>query len=222
MLPRLSLIAACGLLCAAATSPAAQTAQCANLNPAIDGDADRAFQCITDLETRLAELTALVAAIDPAPEIPGGAVMAFDLSGGCPAGWSPFRAGQGRAIVGASFGAGAEPGLGRNEDGRDLIEYKYRDHGGVEDVVLAPSQMPTHAHITTPPILKRAAYVWWYPWGISDKVPKDFGHPANEENFSTMYRLDPLSGYPLSSPAGGDQPHRNMPPYLALYFCKKD
>jgi microcystin-dependent protein len=30
------------------------------------------------------------------------------------------------------------------------------------------------------------------------------------------------SGYEKMATDGGNQPHNNMPPYIALYFCKKD
>ena len=79
--------------------------------------------------------------------------------------------------------------------------------GGQETVTLEVSQMPSHEHIVGP-----------FEWG---HTINNNGHPA---------RIDVDDGPPWSGhvgrlvaeKAGGSQPHNNMPPYIALYFCKKD
>jgi len=150
--------------------------------------------------------------------VPSGAVVAFDTET-CPAGWTRFAKAHSRVIIGATEGTGF---VAEYNADNDLSLRKRGEHGGAENITLTAGQMPDHQHITTPPVVSRSIYGWWFPWGLSENVPKDFGHPVNEENFTTGFRFESLSRYPLSSPAGAGQAHNNMPPYIALYFCKKD
>ena len=133
-------------------------------------------------------------------DIPENAVVAFDDSAGCPDGWKPFLAAQSRAIIGATFGIGSEPGLGNNENDVALIERKYRDHGGEESVTLAQNHLPEHRH--------------GVPYGPSDSG-SGFHPILGQGKASTP------SNYPQTTFVGNNQPHNNMPPYIALYFCQK-
>ena len=139
-------------------------------------------------------------------ELPKNAVVAFDNSAGCPGGWEPFLAAQSRAIIGATFGTGSEPGLGNNEYGSALIERKYRDHGGAEAVILRLSQIPTHNHGL---LLTMAA-----------------GPGADLHHYDNPSARDLIASSSIRPDApnvaeGQNQPHNNMPPYIALYFCQK-
>ena len=141
-----------------------------------------------------------------AANLPKSAVMAFDDSAGCPDGWKPFLAAQSRAIIGATFGTGSEPGLGNNEYGTALVERKYRDHGGAEEVFLRLSQIPTHNHGL---LLTMAA-----------------GPGANLHHYDNPSARDLIASSSIRPDApnvaeGQNQPHNNMPPYIALYFCQK-
>ena len=48
-------------------------------------------------------------ALESIVPVPSGAVVAFDLTNGCPEGWSAFTEGQSRMIVGAMFPNGSPP-----------------------------------------------------------------------------------------------------------------
>ena len=95
--------------------------------------------------------------------------------------------------------------------GRVLVgsgaEYVYRRIGGEAEVVLEEEHMPTHRHT-----------IDTFEWGFD--VDSD-GHPR---------RIDVDNGRPrgvdvgrLTTTSVGDgAAHENMPPYIALHFCKKD
>jgi microcystin-dependent protein len=80
--------------------------------------------------------------------------------------------------------------------------------GGVETVTLLPTEMPAHTHTvstgdgTTP----SSATTQGYP-DNSPARPYEAG-PSN-----TSFAADSLQGQ------GGNQPHNNLSPYLALNFC---
>ena len=74
--------------------------------------------------------------------------------------------------------------------------------GGEEEVTLKLSQMPKHQHLL--PVSKN------HPekeWGVKADTSK--GNWTGTAHRSSDFR-------------GGSKPHNNMPPYIALYFCKKD
>ena len=124
--------------------------------------------------------------------VPSGAVAAFDLVKGCPSGWSEFKLAAGRFILGV--GAGNE-----DENGDFLTRRGISEAGGEEEVTLTKEQMPRHGH------------------GMVGELPS--------REFITGKTPDTV---PTSTPGselwleGEDQPHNNMPPYIALYFCKKN
>ncbi len=123
-----------------------------------------------------------------------GLVAAFDLEKGCPAGWSELTDARGRMILGA------------NPDGE--FRYKprpFRGLGGEEMHKLTPSEMPSHQHGENRVVIRTGPpgsgpYYWF---------------TAHDERRGLFFQIDPPQ-------AGGDQPHNNMPPYIALYFCKKE
>src|SRR4051812_47573855 len=56
--------------------------------------------------------------------VPPGAVMAFDLPAGCPAGWSAFEHAAGRAVIGTATAQQATSNA--------TVAHAYRDSGGRE------------------------------------------------------------------------------------------
>jgi len=98
------------------------------------------------------------------------------------------------------------PGQGPGLSLHDLGET-----GGSETVTLLESEIPSHSHsvmaVTTPGLLTAPAPDRGLARSQGGKayVP---GPPAN---------LVPMAGQTLA-PAGGDQPHNNMQPYLTFYF----
>jgi microcystin-dependent protein len=96
------------------------------------------------------------------------------------------------------------PGQGPATSLHDLGE-----SGGSETVALLQSEIPTHSHSVNisggPANLQAPA---------SDRV---LGRANNNVYLDNPGNLVPLAPEALA-PAGGDQPHNNMQPYLTLYF----
>jgi len=157
--------------------------------------------------------------------VPANIVVAFDDSNGCPSGWVPFGDADGRMIVGAGSSGGSIPSAETR---------KYREHGGKEEHVLNVNEIPTHSHIST--IIFEDRYVSRF------EVQPNVNSPRNAAELPTKGWSDlRMSGeggdrdYPFSlrmetdsrnntikdNEVGGSKPHNNMPPYIALYFCKK-
>lgn len=128
--------------------------------------------------------------------VPSGAVMAFDLTGGCPIGWRQYRSLSGRVIVGT--------GRSGNTDTKDdfLTERELYDRGGQETVTLNIREMPEHSH----PILR------------TDSQSGD----GNFVNWSSMGSPNNKSTGEGTALTGSGTPHENMPPFLALNYCIKD
>ena len=129
---------------------------------------------------------------------PRGAVIAFDRDDldkeNCPRGWEPFKE-SGRVIV----GVGDPP-------------YEFRNRGGVAEHKLTLDEMPAHEHPVSP-----------YDWGLqvnggeppwTRRVDVDDGPPYKHEGKSITGRL-------VATSMGEGKAHNNMPPYIALYLCKK-
>ena len=127
--------------------------------------------------------------------IPSGTVAAFDLLDRCPVGWSPFAPGQDRVIVGA----------GGRYRGPIAHEPRHKT-GGEHAVALTIEQMPIHTHETAQGI----------DWGPVTPGPKE---NPNALHFETKWESFPDA---IVAAEGGGQTHENMPPYIALYFCRKD
>src|SRR5215213_1523405 len=97
------------------------------------------------------------------------------------------------------------PGQGPGLSLHDLGET-----GGSETVTLLESEIPSHSHNV-----------------IAQPAPADTNLPANNVlarvTGATPYQ--PVGGSLVSmapealAPAGGDQPHNNLQPYLTFYFC---
>ena len=154
--------------------------------------------------------------------VPAGAVMAFDLPTGCPDGWGAFEDAGGRAVIGA--GAGMIPGT--EERDLNIQTKKYRQHGGDEKVTLTISEMPGHDH--SEGTLEATApnpFMHVTPAGtpLSGGTASSLWDPNPDHtggaNFSDGH-THAITGSTGSE--GGGVAHNNMPPYIALYFCKKD
>jgi microcystin-dependent protein len=99
------------------------------------------------------------------------------------------------------------PGQGPGLSLHDLGET-----GGSETVTLLQSEMPAHTHNVMTAVQDFA----------------DLGAPAANRALSKSgkgsgYKANPQANVTMSpqtiAPAGGDQPHNNMMPYLTLTFC---
>ena len=121
---------------------------------------------IRKLEAKFSELQFV-----NAPDLPSGAVVAFDLTGGCPNGWSEFSQGAGRFLVGV--GRGNETREGEFLTPRTLSEtggterHTHIANGqqvfgtsvGSDDLGLIAFGPPFHHPITTSPASHLPPYV---------------------------------------------------------------
>lgn len=101
---------------------------------------------------------------------------------------------RGRLILGSGSGAGLTP-------------YKHGQRGGSEAVALAVDQMPAHNHTAN-----------------SNSLPPTFSNPMNAllsnqaQVFNSQANNVSLSDSTLKT-TGGNVPHNNMMPFLALTYC---
>jgi hypothetical protein len=75
------------------------------------------------------------------------------------------------------------------------------DIGGEEMHTLTEAEMPSHTHAYEDQLVAANVGGWLGGGGNSGQAWRDHGIPT--------------------SATGGNQPHNNMPPYIALLFCKK-
>jgi hypothetical protein len=126
---------------------------------------------------------------------PAYAVVAFDHPRGCPPGWSPFDRGLSRVIVGASpLSVFDVPNT--DPKGNRLKAHPYQQTGGAEMHVLTVDEMPPHTHSTRG--FKAGA--------ITGGVGTTLYDPVDTETGSR----------------GGGQAYDIMPPFIALFYCRKD
>ncbi|MEP3602741.1 MAG: hypothetical protein ABJN26_22665 [Stappiaceae bacterium] len=137
-------------------------------------------------------------------EIPRGAVVAFDggeyektsserLSSGCPAGWVRFVQAEGRFVV------GSDSYLSFGETGK----YELRKTGGSETHALTKSELPEHDHKV----------------GGTHLIKLEKGSMLGGDGTKGNVRV--RNDTRTSQTAGLGHAHNNMPPYIALYFCKR-
>lgn len=124
--------------------------------------------------------------------IPTGAILAFDQTMGCPAGWQQYAGTEGRVIVGA----------GSSEADHTFVAGQL---GGSRQVTLTIDEIPEHQHLTQVKILNRNA-----KWGVK----------SNETNLMFDKTLQGGDAA-YTAPEGGGKPHDNMPPYIVLNYCIK-
>lgn len=140
----------------------------------------------------LAKDSPVLRALTDSLAIPSEAVIPVADRGECPTGWSRFTEADDRVLLGAGG------------------KYEYGSFGGEETVTLTVEQMPSHTHELGEPTGE--------PLRFSRIFSASAGQPrqilnANGTDFPSAY---------VAQSSGKNQPHNNMPPYIALYFCKKD
>ena len=96
------------------------------------------------------------------------------------------------------------PGQGPGLSLHDLGET-----GGSETVTLLESEIPSHSHS----ILGRSDLA-----DSPSPFSNSLGRAINHYQMNTTQSLVSMSDNTIA-PAGGDQPHNNLQPYLTFYFC---
>lgn len=150
--------------------------------------------------------------------LPDSAIVAFDSQ--CPQGWRRFESAASRMIVGASTKQQLDDGPSRFRRGSNLENLSPRplgEPGGTEQVRLSPQEMPTHRHGLAR--LSLGEELEWKDGGTDTNIVYfDLPNPATTAG---RKQVDYISAENGTRKSGGDQPHYNMPPYIALYFCQK-
>lgn len=97
------------------------------------------------------------------------------------------------------------PGQGPGLSLHDLGET-----GGSETVTLLESEIPAHAHA-----LRAVAD----PGDLADPTNRSLARAATGNPYQTVSNANLVQMAPEAiAPAGGDQPHNNLQPYLTFYF----
>ncbi len=173
-------------------------------------EARQLLDLISDKNSPLGEVAAKIVevAIDneeiqrqiaSAAKFPRDAVVAFGPRGEgvpiCPEGWSVFDRAEGRFIIGA----------------QEKI-YDVGMTGGSAQVKLTEAQMPRHEHEVT--------WVGHHTISLNNSTTNVPG----DNRYRLPFSRDGRAGNNMIAKSKDEaaQPHPNMPPYIALYFCKKD
>jgi len=137
-----------------------------------------------------------------------GAVVAFDIEDGCPEGWDSYSEVWGRVIVGAATEdeLGEIPGDFRSDSsGEDLIAREFRQPGGSQQTKLNIENIPSHSH-----------GIEWR--GTNSAIQGEAGGRWGVSTQNMSAETFPTGGDPET---GETVPFGNMPPYVALHYCKK-
>lgn len=149
------------------------------------------------------------------PSIGEGAVIAYDREAGCPTGWVPFEKGKARVIVGA--GEKFMPGFDKGSDGNFLTKRGHLEYGGAEHHTLMVDEITEHEHEYAE---KTNGFLMHTIPGTN--LPGGSLLLAISTNGEGRNSLIVEKSGGIVGRDGPAKPHNNMPPYIALYFCKKE
>ena len=162
----------------------------------------------------------------PGISLPVGAVVAFDLPRGCPDGWERFEAGEGRFLIGVGKLGG------RRYDLPYVAGKPDYQKGGSPTQTLSIEVLPSHSHKVTDP---KHTHIARAPLNDANG-PASQGWPqVIHRRFRTTDRpFPPYKDTTVQADAlsksetfvdiqatGEGKPVSIMPPYVALYYCKK-
>ncbi len=97
--------------------------------------------------------------------------------------------------------------------GPGLSQHHLGEAAGTETVTLLESEMPSHAHALVASLGATDEEGERNPAGNYTGVP-----PLAQAFYGPANSLAAMSANTIA-PAGGNQPHNNLQPYLTLYFC---
>ena len=140
--------------------------------------------------------------------VPKGMIAAFDSSASgnqvCPPGWSTFNDSAGRVIIGAGvpnekYGTWTRSGSGEKIPLTMRMPWSV---GGEESHILSIQEIPRHHFI------------------LHNLRPFQ---PAGDSRNPNVTGITGGAGWDFATnEVGGDAPHNVLPPYIALYYCRKD
>lgn len=160
-----------------------------------------------------------------------GAVIAFDRSedrgggmvgGACPIGWTLFREAGGRVII----GAGAHENT--DETGQQISDYRaFSDDeddatGGAETVTLIEKHIPPHTHDVQDEGHRHNVERDEIYGGAGGRLTQEIRGNRVDSPYASAENKARISEDSFGGLNGKTQPHDNMPPYIAIYFCKKE
>lgn len=145
-----------------------------------------------------------------APAVPSGAVVAFDVECKDLIGWEDYTEGAGKFLLGAGDGTLQPSGPHRppstNYQGEvKLTPVKLGDQGGEETHKLTDDEIPIHDHQDGD---------WKY------LVRQDGKGTTSTKTDTKGNEINIKQGAEVK-PFGKGLAHNNMPPYIAMHFCKK-
>ena len=205
-------IAIAALLAPAAAQEAPEATACRDLTGSLDADATiaaafcDAFEALAEraatAEARVDELEGALTDIEPWVA-PAGAILLVDDVHGCPDGWTDV-AGAEREIFAGRFPVAAGVGI------PDEVP-RHRDVGGTHRVQLTERDLPSHAH----ELPLRFARV---PGAETDRA----GSGLVTGSARDLVAVPARTGRERTGRVGAGAPVENRPPFVALYFCRRD
>jgi microcystin-dependent protein len=96
--------------------------------------------------------------------------------------------------------------------GPGLTEHFLGEEGGSETVTLLESEIPAHSHFLRGHTADAGDNNQPGPTLV---LAKSNNGQAYQTNIASLVQMSPQ----ILAPAGGDQPHNNLQPYLTLNFC---
>ncbi len=160
----------------------------------VAGTAPPADDSVQDLLGKLAR------AGGSAPVPTGLVVASLEECLALPGEWREYEAARGRMVLGA------------NPNGtHGYAERAFGSEGGFEEVALDEAHLPPHSHEVT----------WRGVHSIS--LNNSRGNVGNDNQYRLEWKSEAgnAGDNMVTNRVGGNQPHPNMPPYIALYFCEK-
>ncbi len=166
-----------------------------------------------NLASKFAQLTkAALPEIAKQILLPPGIVAAFDRKTGCPEGWTDVGKADSKRFAGRTIIA-VGPRVDRKSN-ETTQKRSFDDKSGEEQHVLSVAELPEHRHVNN----RRFAYLFKNGRAIDlGSLPKIDTPNGDPGTLGETRSVDANS----SGFEGGDKPHNNMPPYIALYYCKK-
>ncbi|MEO1686304.1 MAG: hypothetical protein AAFU61_00190 [Pseudomonadota bacterium] len=133
-------------------------------------------------------------------------------------GWEDYVDGAGKFLLGA--GSGTLVNSGPHSQGAPgsttaLTGVRAGAQGGAEQHLLRPAEMPTHSHTVNDPGHNHTT-----TWVTENRSSGRIGFSGIRGPLGGELTGASTTGITLGT-AGGDRPHNNMPPYIAVHFCRK-
>jgi len=192
----------------ALTTQPALAAECAkNLNTS-GSTVKELLSCIVEMNQELESLKRTAVKLEDFTQEanPRHMVIAMDTPQGCPRGWTEFNEANGRFILGATSRNG---------------QHIYLQKGGAEKVTLTERQMRAHQHV----MFSNGSGANTDVRAGQTVAHKGYRRETGIDDVNLQYRLVGAGGSPnvgATSVSGKSEAFSVMPPYVALYFCKKD